>query len=70
MAKLFANRVDLDHMPYSAVSDMGLHCLPMTLLGSPDYNALESVNVGYTLFRNEMVNMLKNLNLSYNIASN
>ena len=26
--------------PRSAVSDLGLHCLPITLLGSPDYNPL------------------------------
>ena len=30
MAKLFANRRDPDQM---AVSDLGLHCLPVTLLG-------------------------------------
>ena len=27
-----ANSVDPDQMPHSAVSDMGLHCLPMSLL--------------------------------------
>ena len=33
MAKLFANSADLDQMPYSAASDLGLHCLPVTPLG-------------------------------------
>ena len=33
MAKLFANSEDPDQMPHSAASDLGLHCLPVTLLG-------------------------------------
>ena len=32
MAKLFANSGDTDQMPHSAASDLGLHCLPNTLL--------------------------------------
>ena len=32
MAKLFANSGDPDQMPHSAASDLGLHCLPVTLL--------------------------------------
>ena len=32
MAKLFANSGDSDQMPRSAVSDLGLHCLPIILL--------------------------------------
>ena len=32
MAKLFANSGDPDQMPRSAVSDLGLHCLLITLL--------------------------------------
>ena len=32
MAKLFVNSGDPDQMPHSAVSDLGLHCLPITLL--------------------------------------
>ena len=32
MAKLFANSRDPDQMPHSAASDLGLHCLPITLL--------------------------------------
>ena len=32
MAKPFANRGDPDQTPHSAASDVGLHCLPITLL--------------------------------------
>ena len=32
MAKLFANSGDPDQMLHSAASDLGLHCLPSTLL--------------------------------------
>ena len=31
--KLFANSQDPDQMPHSAASDLGLHCLPIILLG-------------------------------------
>ena len=33
MVELFANSGDPDEMPYSAASDLGLHCLPVTHLG-------------------------------------
>ena len=33
MAKVFANSGDSDQTPRSAASDLGLHCLPITLLG-------------------------------------
>ena len=32
MAKLFANSGDPDQTPRPAASDLGLHCLPITLL--------------------------------------
>ena len=32
-AKLFANSGEPDQMPCSAVFDLDLHCLPITLLG-------------------------------------
>ena len=32
MAKLFANSGDPDQTPHSVVSDLGRHCLPITLL--------------------------------------
>ena len=33
MAEAFANSEDSDQMPRSVASDLGLHCLPITLLG-------------------------------------
>ena len=33
MAKPFANSGDPDQTPHSATSNLGLHCLPVTLLG-------------------------------------
>ena len=33
MDKLFANSEAPDQTPRSAASDLGLHCLPITLLG-------------------------------------
>ena len=33
MAKLFANNGDPDQTPHYAMSDLVLHCLPLTLLG-------------------------------------
>ena len=33
MAKLFATSGDPDKMSRSVASDLGLHCLPITLLG-------------------------------------
>ena len=33
MVELFANSGDPDQTPHSAASDLGLHCLPVTLLG-------------------------------------
>ena len=40
MAERFANSGDPDQTPRSAASDLGLHCLPVSPLGSPDYNVL------------------------------
>ena len=33
MVEVFANTGDPDQTPHFAVSDLGLHCLPTTLLG-------------------------------------
>ena len=33
MDRLFANSEDTDQMPHSVASDLGLHYLPITLLG-------------------------------------
>ena len=40
--EIFANSGDLDQMPLSAASDLGLHCLPVTRLG---VSSLQRVNV-------------------------
>ena len=40
MVELFANSGDPEQMPHSAASDVGLHCLPITLLGVSDYSGL------------------------------
>ena len=37
MAGLFANSEDPDQTPHSAASGLDLHCLSITLEGSPDY---------------------------------
>ena len=39
MGELFANIGDPDQTPRSAASDLGLHCLPITLLGG--FNGLK-----------------------------
>ena len=35
MTKLFTNGEETDHMPHSAVIDMGLQCLTITLFYTP-----------------------------------
>ena len=40
MAELFANIGDPDQAPHFAASDLGLNCLPITLIGAPEYNGL------------------------------
>ena len=42
MAKLFANSEGPDQMLHSAASDLGLHCLPITLLRVSRLNGLSS----------------------------
>ena len=51
MGKLFANNGDPDQMPHSAASDLGLPCLPITLLG---VSRLQWVN-GKFVTENSMV---------------
>ena len=43
MAKTFANSGDPDQTPRSAASDLGLHCFPILLLGSQDFNELSDL---------------------------
>ena len=35
IVKLFANSGDPEQMTHSVASDLGLHCLPITLFGDP-----------------------------------
>ena len=44
MEKLFANSGDPDQTLHSAASDLGLHCLPITILLGPDYNGLNYIH--------------------------
>ena len=48
MAKLFANSGDPDQTPCSVASGLGLHCLPITLLGFPRLQWVNN-NVNVTL---------------------
>ena len=57
MAKLFANSGDPDQMPHTVASDLGLHCLPITLLRAPDYNRLKE-KVTLIRFVSEMKDFL------------
>ena len=44
MVEIFANSGDPDLMSHSVVSDLGQHCLPVPLLGSPVFNELKCIN--------------------------
>ena len=48
MVERFANNADPDQTPHSAASDLGLHCLPITLLG---VYILQWVNAFIVLWR-------------------
>ena len=50
MAKLFANSGDPDQTPYSAASDLGLYCLPITILEVSILKWVKHVHFMYTLF--------------------
>ena len=47
MVELFANSGDPDQTPRSAASDLGLHCLPINLLG---VSRLKCVNQNIDIF--------------------
>ena len=50
--KLFANRGDPDQMPHSVASDLGLHCLPITLL---EVSRLQWVNTLTTWLDDKLI---------------
>ena len=73
---LFANNRDPDQTPHSAVADLGLHQLPISLLGSPDQSLvkfskhqthhshwLENMTVVNTIDKNEVYTALKSKKL-------
>ena len=43
MVKLFANSECPHQTPRSSASDLGPHCLAITILGYPDYNGLNEL---------------------------
>ena len=45
MTELFGNSRDSDLMPLSAASDLGLHCLQITLLGVSRLQWVKTVDV-------------------------
>ena len=59
MAKLFANSGDPDQMPHSAPSDLGLHCLPITLL---EVSRLQWVNEMLKCMKHEAILELSQYN--------
>ena len=61
---LLANNVDTDQMPHYVASDLGLHCLPVTLVWVPGKNKLKKVQVTgslkqQSLFLQEMKSSLE-----------
>ena len=57
MAKLFVNSGDPDQTAHSAASDLGLHCLPNTLLR---VSRLQWVNWSYEFMINHQPVQVKN----------
>ena len=62
MVELFANSGDPDQTLHFAASDLGLYCLPSTLLESPNYNGLTEY------FRNLQISLKMNI-INYNISN-
>ena len=52
MVELIANSGDPDQTPHSAASDLGLHCLPVPLLG---ISRLQWVNVFFPLLNRGLI---------------
>ena len=64
MVELFANSGDPDQTPHSVASDLGLHCLPITLLRVSDYIGLMriyAVNKPHLNMQNIMIAGLYNI---------
>ena len=65
MDKLFANSEDPDQTPRSAASDLGLHCLPVTLLG---ISRLQLVNYFLSASMQELVKIYNSGNSAVDIS--
>ena len=50
MARLFANSGDPDQTPRSAASDLGLHCLSITLIGVSRLQWVSLIKSSYTKY--------------------
>ena len=53
---LNANSVDPDQMPQNAASDLGLHCLPVSLYGMLGINGLNCNDI-YFIFQGDLMEM-------------
>ena len=58
MVELFANSGNPDQTPRSAASDLGLHCLPITVKGSPDNNESKLLTILVRLFHFHVLLMI------------
>ena len=50
MAEVFANSEDPDQTPHSAASDLGLRCLPITLLGVSRLQRVKQIDFTTSLY--------------------
>ena len=62
MVKLFSNSGDPDQPPRSAASDLGLHCLPFTLLR---VSRLQWVKIWHPMNNEKSKNTLQKSSISY-----
>ena len=69
MAKLFANSGDPDQTPHSAASDLGLHCLAITLLQVSNYNGLTQTDCQLSLTIARIYLMTAPSNVDFKILS-
>ena len=51
MAKLFTNSGGPDQTPYSAGSDLGLYCLPVTYLGVSRLQWVNQLDMTYIMLK-------------------
>ena len=66
MIELFANSGDPDQTPHFAASDLGLHCLLVILLRSPDCNGLK-VDPKSVVFRQKCIDYIEKYPFIYKL---